>query len=132
MISIKPTPGEILRPVKMPESEFEQQQSKLCGMYEHSDTLQSVGFNGIATKILEIANVSPCPAGSNMLRLVNLLILFLNSNFCAFRFAGQTLTSTSLVLITLVSTGEIVNVTVNCEKIVIGQMLLNEIKRSVQ
>jgi hypothetical protein len=50
-------------------------------------------------------------------------------SFYVFRFAGQTLSSKSLVLVTIKTLeNEKANVSVNCEKMVIGSMLLNEIK----
>jgi hypothetical protein len=49
--------------------------------------------------------------------------------FHAFRFAGRTLSSKSLVLVTITMLeNDQANISVNCEKMVIGSMLLNEIK----
>ena len=46
-----------------------------------------------------------------------------------YRFAGQTLSSKSLVLVTVkLQESSQVTVSVNCEKMVIGSMLLNEIR----
>jgi AP-3 complex subunit beta len=49
--------------------------------------------------------------------------------FYVFRFAGQTLSSKSLVLVTIkMLENDQANISVNCEKMVIASMLLNEIK----
>lgn len=49
--------------------------------------------------------------------------------FYVSRFAGQTLSSKSLVLVTIkMLENDQANISVNCEKMVIGSMLLNEIK----
>jgi AP-3 complex subunit beta len=52
-----------------------------------------------------------------------------NCMLYVFRFAGQTLSSKSLVLVTIkMQENDQANISVNCEKMVIGSMLLNEIK----
>lgn len=58
-----------------------------------------------------------------------LLQWFGNYALHVFRFAGQTLSSKSLVLVTIkILENDQVSISVNCEKMVIGSMLLNEIK----
>lgn len=55
-------------------------------------------------------------------------------SFCFYRFSGQTMSSKSLVLLTVkvspTNTLE-ADVTLNCEKLVIGSMLLSEIKTAL-
>ncbi|KAK4872253.1 hypothetical protein RN001_016377 [Aquatica leii] len=114
-VCIKPSVGELLRPVTMPEDVFLTEQSKLRGMNEHSENISNLQWQKISQLIFQTANVAPCPS----------------ANDTVLRFAGQTLTSSSLVLITLTQKEQI-SVIVNCEKLVIGSMLLNELKTALK
>ncbi|KAG5899450.1 hypothetical protein JTB14_015303 [Gonioctena quinquepunctata] len=58
----------------------------------------------------EISNLGPCD----------------NSDSGYYRFAGQTMTSSSLILVTFHQREKSV-VTVNCENMVFGSVLLNEL-----
>lgn len=52
-------------------------------------------------------------------------------NFC--RFAAYTLASKSLVLVTIkIISNECLEICVNCEKMVIGSILLNELKSNLK
>lgn len=67
-VSVKPIVGELLRPVTIPEHIYEQEESKLRGMNEHSATVDGIELNNIAQKVLEIANLGICQSRDNCLR----------------------------------------------------------------
>lgn len=121
-VSLKSTVGELIRAVRITEPVFKEEQSRLRGMNEHSckiDTQSSIAT--IQHGIFETAN----------------LALIANNNTSDDRdillFSGQTMSSQSLVLVTVErNNANGLTVTVNCEKMVIGSMLLNEIKNSIK
>lgn len=121
-VSIKPSVGELVRSVTLPEPMFKEERNKLRGMSESSckATLR-VEFRDsrqLKSKIFEVANLASITHGES-----NDLLLF----------AGQTLGSKSLVLVSIAIQDETgVAVTVNCEKLVIGSILMNEIKDSIK
>uniref|UniRef100_A0A1A8FLW8 AP-3 complex subunit beta n=1 Tax=Nothobranchius korthausae TaxID=1143690 RepID=A0A1A8FLW8_9TELE len=115
-VSIQPPVGELMRPVFLTENEFKREQGQLMGMNELTEklTLDAKYRNehAIVQRVTTAAHLSRVPCGSD--------------NEC--RFAGRTVTSGSLVLVT-VATGEegVAQLTVNCEKMVIGTMLVKDI-----
>ncbi|KAJ9584754.1 hypothetical protein L9F63_020904, partial [Diploptera punctata] len=116
-LTIKPPIGELIRAVTMPEPLFITEQSKLRGMNEHSEVVTLPAYYSehkmISQHIYEACNVANIPSTDPK----------------TLRFAGQTLSSKSLVLVTVkLLDNEQVNISVNCEKMVIGSMLLNEIR----
>ncbi|XP_065165526.1 AP-3 complex subunit beta-1-like [Atheta coriaria] len=114
-ICIKADVGELLRPVVMAEEVFLRHQAKLKGMNEHCDVVPHHSAKTNKQTVCQTANLGVIEtADANILR-----------------FAGQTLTSSSLVLITAVIADEKVAITVNCEKMVIGSMLLNKLKQAL-
>lgn len=118
--TIKATVGEFIRAVLMNENVYREERSKLRGMNEHSvsiplnTTMSDVRL--LQQRIYECANVASVPSS-----LPNTL-----------HFAGQTLSSQSLVLITIEIGDEKATVMINCEKMVVGSMLLNEIKAALR
>ncbi|XP_056646948.1 AP-3 complex subunit beta-1 [Diorhabda sublineata] len=108
-VSLKPSIGELLRPVSMSSALFLQHQTKLRGMTEHSRPLIKC-VPDVEEKIKEFTNLGPCD----------------RSDPKAYRFAAQTLTSSSLILVS-VETGEAPTLTVNCENIVFGSVMLSEL-----
>lgn len=117
---IKATVGEFIRAVLMNENVYREERSKLRGMNEHSisiplnTTMSDIRL--LQQRIYEHANVASVPSSSpNTLH-----------------FAGQTLSSQSLVLITIEIGDVNATVMVNCEKMVVGSMLLNEIKAALR
>ncbi|CAN8027190.1 unnamed protein product [Ixodes persulcatus] len=116
-VALKPPVGEILQPVRISKTEFLAQQGKLRGMNESSCPLD-VEDGGKATKQIYAA--------------ANLLLLD-EAEPGVLRFAGQTLASASLVLVSIqLSDGACKgSLTVNCEKMVIGSMLLKELKEAL-
>ncbi|XP_012282049.1 AP-3 complex subunit beta-1 [Orussus abietinus] len=116
-VSISAPIGEIVRSVLLPESTFISEKAKLKGMNEHT---MKVAFSGnrkiISQKIFEAANVAVISSEDDIIR-----------------FAAHTLASKSLVLITVkILENNDLEVCVNCEKMVVGSMLLNELKSNLK
>uniref|UniRef100_A0A1A8QB24 AP-3 complex subunit beta n=2 Tax=Nothobranchius TaxID=28779 RepID=A0A1A8QB24_9TELE len=115
-VSIQPPVGELMRPVFLTENEFKREQGQLMGMNELTEKLildaKYRNEHAIVQRVTTAAHLSRVPCGLD--------------NEC--RFAGRTVTSGSLVLVT-VATGEegVAQLTVNCEKMVIGTMLVKDI-----
>ncbi|XP_026822007.1 AP-3 complex subunit beta-1 isoform X1 [Rhopalosiphum maidis] len=105
--------GELVQPLSMSEDDFVSEQVKLKGMNEHMAqvTLKNVNLE-IQKAVFEIFNVAR--------------VITEEQNI--FRFSGQTLSSNCLVLLTITKQESLATVCVNCEKMVIGSVLLNEIK----
>jgi len=118
--TIKATVGEFIRAVLMSENVYREERSKLRGMNEHSQTIPLNTTlsepRALQQRICEYANVASIPSS-----LPNTL-----------HFAGQTLSSQSLVLLTIEIVDGNATVMVNCEKMVVGSMLLNEIKAALR
>lgn len=116
LISIKPKMGELIKPIALTEDAFLNEQSKLKGMNEHSISIQLDKQQNIVQSILQVANLN--------------VILCSKEN--VYRFVGETLTSGSKVLVSVISipSESKINVIVNCEKIVVGSMLISEFKAS--
>lgn len=115
-ITFKAPIGELIRSVSMSESVFKTERAKLRGMTEHTASISLTNGNSdvgcLQQRIYETSNVKSILSGEE-----NVL-----------NFAGQTMSSKSLVLITVLINDTQATVTVNCDKIVVGSMLLNEIK----
>nr|XP_012153777.1 PREDICTED: AP-3 complex subunit beta-2 isoform X2 [Megachile rotundata] len=105
--------GEIIRAVLLPESMFTTERNKLKGMNEHVAKVEYSGnTKTLPKKVFEIANVA-----------------MVSNSDEEIRFAAHTLASKSLVLVTIKIMGNnMLEVCVNCEKMVIGAILLNELK----
>uniref|UniRef100_UPI003AADC5EE AP-3 complex subunit beta-2 isoform X2 n=1 Tax=Centroberyx gerrardi TaxID=166262 RepID=UPI003AADC5EE len=115
-VSIQPPVGELMTPVFMTENEFKKEQGQLMGMNEISEKLtlgdKCQNEHAIVQRVTAAANLSRVPCGSD--------------KEC--RFAGRTVTSGSLVLVTVATKEEgAAQLTVNCEKMVIGTMLVKDI-----
>ncbi|CAK6954450.1 AP-3 complex subunit beta-2 isoform X2 [Scomber scombrus] len=115
-VSIQPPVGELMKPVFLTENEFKKEQGQLMGMNEITEKLtldvKCRNEHTIVQKVTMAANLSRVPCGSD--------------NEC--RFAGRTATSGSLVLVTVGTKEEgAAQLTVNCEKMVIGTMLVKDI-----
>lgn len=121
-VSLRANIGEMIRSISITENVFRDEQSRLCGMNEHNASIpmnDTMTLSIIRGKIFDVANVAALSPTCN---LQNLL------------FAGQTMASQSLVLISIALNDDAskVDVTVNCEKMVVGSMLLNEIKAALK
>nr|XP_057930791.1 AP-3 complex subunit beta-2 isoform X9 [Doryrhamphus excisus] len=115
-VSIQPPIGELMKPVFMTENEFKKEQGQLMGMNEITEKLTLDGKcrneHTIVQRVTAAANLSRVPCGSD--------------KEC--RFAGRAVTSGSLVLVTVATKEEGgAQLTVNCEKMVIGTMLVKDI-----
>ncbi|XP_034391836.1 AP-3 complex subunit beta-2 isoform X4 [Cyclopterus lumpus] len=115
-VSIQPPVGELMRPVFLTENEFKKEQGQLMGMNELSEKLtldaECRNEHAIVQRVTAAANLSRVPCGSD--------------REC--RFAGRTVTSGSLVLATVATKEEAAaQLTVNCEKMVIGTMLVKDV-----
>ncbi|XP_021120531.1 AP-3 complex subunit beta-2 isoform X2 [Heterocephalus glaber] len=115
-VSIQPPVGELMAPVFMSENEFKKEQGKLTGMNEITEKLilpdTCWSDHIVVKKVTATANVGRVPCGTSD----------------EYRFAGRTLTSGSLVLLTLdTQPAGTAQVTVNSEKMVIGTMLVKDV-----
>ncbi|CAG9855394.1 unnamed protein product [Phyllotreta striolata] len=108
-VSLKPNLGELMRPVVMSTALFVQHQSKLRGMTEHVMPLPKCVAD-VEERIKESTNLGPCD----------------RSEPNCYRFAGQSLTSSNLVLVAI-EMGDSTSLSVHCENIVFGSVLLNEL-----
>uniref|UniRef100_A0A182JZH4 AP-3 complex subunit beta n=1 Tax=Anopheles christyi TaxID=43041 RepID=A0A182JZH4_9DIPT len=125
-VTLKAPLGEMVRSVAIAESTFESERAKLRGMTEHSCTLQlsdtlSPDDKSLHRAVFEASNVAHVAVDPK------------DDSCQQFLFAGQTMSSKSLVLVVLEqskpSDGKnSYSLTVNCEKLVVGSMLLNELK----
>uniref|UniRef100_A0A8C9PBD3 AP-3 complex subunit beta n=1 Tax=Spermophilus dauricus TaxID=99837 RepID=A0A8C9PBD3_SPEDA len=115
-VSIQPPVGELMAPVFMSENEFKKEQGKLTGMNEITEKLTLPDAcrsdHIVVQKVTATANLGRVPCGTSD----------------EYRFAGRTLTSGSLVLLTLdarpTGTAQLI---VNSEKMVIGTMLVKDV-----
>ncbi|KAK0131662.1 AP-3 complex subunit beta-2 [Merluccius polli] len=115
-VSIQPPVGELMIPSFMTENEFKKEQGQLMGMNEITEKVKLVerchNEHAIVQRVTAAANLSRVPCGSD--------------KEC--RFAGRTVTSGSLVLVTVATKEDgPCQLTVNCEKMVIGTMLVKDI-----
>ncbi|KAM4553410.1 AP-3 complex subunit beta-2 isoform 3-T3 [Fundulus diaphanus] len=115
-VSIQPPIGELMRPVFLTENEFKKEQGQLMGMNEIAEKLtldaKCRNEHAIVQRVTTAANLSRVPCGSD--------------KEC--RFAGRTVTSGSLVLVTVATREEgAAQLMVNCEKMLIGTMLVKDI-----
>ncbi|XP_044518646.1 AP-3 complex subunit beta-2 isoform X1 [Gracilinanus agilis] len=115
-VSIQPPVGELMAPVFMSENEFKKEQAKLTGMSEITEKLTLPDTCSedhiIVQRVTTTAHLGRIPCGAPE----------------EYRFAGRTLTSGSLVLLTLdARVGGAAQLTVNSEKMVIGTMLVKDV-----
>uniref|UniRef100_A0A224X613 AP-3 complex subunit beta n=1 Tax=Panstrongylus lignarius TaxID=156445 RepID=A0A224X613_9HEMI len=118
-ISLRAPVGELIRAVRISHSMFNEEQGKLKGMNEHRAKVNiKCDLKNINQAVCQQANFFFLP----------------NVEPDVYRFCGQTMSSKSLVLLTInISPTNALeaDVTVNCEKLVIGSMLLSEIKTAL-
>ncbi|KAJ3595874.1 hypothetical protein NHX12_002286 [Muraenolepis orangiensis] len=113
-VSIQPPVGELMTPSFMTENEFKKEQGQLMGMNEITEKvkLDERNEHAIVQRVTAAVNLSRVPCGSD--------------KEC--RFAGRTVSSGSLVLVTVATKEDGPSqLTVNCEKMVIGTMLVKDI-----
>ncbi|XP_035996390.1 AP-3 complex subunit beta-1 isoform X2 [Fundulus heteroclitus] len=119
-VSIQPAVGELLMPSTMTEPDFCNEQKKLMGMNETSASITMATANtskqNISKQVLSVANVGVVSSGQNDLQ----------------RFAGRTVSSGALVLVTLeLREASTALLTINTEKSVMASMLLRDLKQAL-
>ncbi|XP_055855932.1 AP-3 complex subunit beta-2 [Episyrphus balteatus] len=117
-ISLKTPIGELIRSVYTEEKYFREECQKLRGMNEHQCNVPcqyTDDQKSLKTKIFQKLNVASIKS----------------SDPDSMYFVGQTLSSKSLVLISFMLLPNDVKVLVNCEKMVIASMVLNEIRNAI-
>ncbi|ALC49274.1 rb [Drosophila busckii] len=122
-VQLKPPVGELVRAVQIGESCHREERAKLRGMNEHQCELR-----GIQRELLDMATLR-----QKVFECLNVAHTFSSPTGQLHCFAGQTLNSKSLVLLTLQwHTDEALTLVVNCDKMVIGSMVLNELRNALQ
>ncbi|XP_008295422.1 AP-3 complex subunit beta-1 [Stegastes partitus] len=119
-VSIQPAVGELLMPSSMTEQDFCKEQGKLQGMNETSATITMATANAsspaISKQVLSVANVGVVSSSQN--------------DFS--RFAGRTVSSGALVLVSLErKESSTALLTINTEKSVMASMLLRDLKQAL-
>ncbi|XP_038640191.1 AP-3 complex subunit beta-2 isoform X2 [Scyliorhinus canicula] len=119
-MSIQPPVGELIMPVFVTENTFKKEQGKLMGMNEIKEKLtlpeQFRSDQAIVQRVMSIANLGRVPCGLDN----------------EYRFAARTVSGGALVLVTLVTQdGGMAQLTINCEKMVIGTMLAKDIMQAL-
>ncbi|XP_012867310.1 PREDICTED: AP-3 complex subunit beta-2 [Dipodomys ordii] len=115
-VCIQPPVGELMAPVFMSENEFKKEQGKLMGMNEITEKLVLPDCcwsdHAVVQRVTATAHLGRVPCGTSE----------------EYRFAGRTLSSGSLVLLTLdARPAGAAQLTVNSEKMVIGTMLVKDV-----
>ncbi|XP_034649961.1 AP-3 complex subunit beta-2 [Drosophila subobscura] len=122
-VQLKPPVGELVRAVQIGESCHREERAKLRGMNEHQCELR-----GIQREMIDVAALK-----QKVFECINVAHTHSSPTAQLHCFAGQTLSSKSLVLLTLHwQTDEALTLLVNCEKMVIGSMVLNELRNALQ
>ncbi|KAH8386456.1 hypothetical protein KR093_000632 [Drosophila rubida] len=122
-VQLKPPVGELVRAVHIGESLHREERAKLRGMNEHQCELR-----GVQRELLDVAALK-----QKIYECINVAHTFSSTTGQLHCFAGQTLSSKSLVLLTLQwQTDDALTLLVNCEKMVIGSMVLNELRNALQ
>uniref|UniRef100_A0A8C2GJ17 AP-3 complex subunit beta n=1 Tax=Cyprinus carpio TaxID=7962 RepID=A0A8C2GJ17_CYPCA len=118
-VSIQPAVGELLLPITMSEADFTKEQGKLMGMNESSATItmkpENVSSQSVNRKVVSVANIGVIPSSQENI----------------YRFAGKTVSSGSLVLVSVALKDPDAVITINTEKTVIGSMLLRQFKTAL-
>nr|XP_019937827.1 PREDICTED: AP-3 complex subunit beta-1 [Paralichthys olivaceus] len=118
-VSIQPAVGELFMPSTMAEEDFCKEQGKLLGMNETSETITMATANTssqtISKHVLSVANVGVVSSSQNV-----------------HRFAGRTVSSGALVLVSLeMKESSCALLTINTEKSVMASMLLRDLKQAL-
>ena len=127
--------GELLQPNTITEKDFISRKSKTRLLTFHSvhqsynttflDKLGGMNENSALVKVSE----SPEQAIAKAIQLSSNVLQVSASELNVFYFAGKTAATSVDVLVTCKIVEEQVKVVVNCEKMVIGSMLLRDIKQ---
>ncbi|CAG5867695.1 unnamed protein product [Menidia menidia] len=119
-VSVQPAVGELLMPSAMTEPDFCREQGKLLGMNETSATITMATANAssqaVTKQVQSVANVGVVPCSQNGLH----------------RFAGQTVSSGALVLVSLeLKESSSALLTINTDKSIMASMLLRDLKQAL-
>ncbi|KAF3701773.1 AP-3 complex subunit beta-1 [Channa argus] len=118
-VSIQPAVGELLMPSTMTEQDFCKEQGKLLGMNETSATITMATANtssqAIRKQVLSVANVGVVSSSQNDFH----------------RFAGRTVSSGALVLVSLELKDSTALLTINTDKSIMASMLLQDLKQAL-
>ncbi|XP_071757812.1 AP-3 complex subunit beta-1 [Centroberyx gerrardi] len=119
-VSIQPAVGELLMPFTITEQDFCKEQGKLLGMNETSATITMAAENAssqaLSKQVLSVANVGVVSSGQNDFH----------------RFAGRTVSSGALVLVSLeLRESSTALLTINTDKSVMASMLLRDFKQAL-
>ncbi|XP_067279344.1 AP-3 complex subunit beta-1 [Pseudorasbora parva] len=118
-VSIQPAVGELLLPITMSEADFTKEQGKLVGMNESSATItmapENISSQSVNRNVVSAANLGVIPSSQENIH----------------RFAGKTVSSASLVLVSVALKDPDALITVNTEKTVIASMLLRQFKTAL-
>ncbi|XP_052400380.1 AP-3 complex subunit beta-2 isoform X3 [Carassius gibelio] len=126
--SIQPPVGELMTPAFLTENDFKKEQGKLMGMNEILEKLtlgeKCVNEHVIVERVTATANLSRVPCGSDK----ECSTPPPPPSVPVYRFAGKTVSSGCLVLVSVTTKeGGGAQLTVNCEKMVIGTMLVKDL-----
>uniref|UniRef100_A0A8C1T5U0 AP-3 complex subunit beta n=1 Tax=Cyprinus carpio TaxID=7962 RepID=A0A8C1T5U0_CYPCA len=118
-VSIQPAVGELLLPITMSEADFTKEQSKLVGMNESSATItmtpENVSSQSVNRKVVSVANLGVIPSSQENIH----------------RFAGKTVSSGCLVLVSVALKDPDAVITINTENTVMASMLLRQFKTAL-
>ncbi|XP_059397739.1 AP-3 complex subunit beta-1-like [Carassius carassius] len=118
-VSIQPGVGELLLPITMSEADFTKEQGKLVGMNESSATItmtpENLSSQSVNRKVVSVANIGVIPSSQENI----------------YRFAGKTVSSGSLVLVSVALKDPDAVITINTEKTVMSSMLLRQFKTAL-
>lgn len=118
-VSIQPAVGELLLPITMSEADFTKEQGKLMGMNESSATItmtpENVSSQSVNRKVVSVVNLGVIPSSQEIIH----------------RFAGKTVSSGCMVLVSVALNDPDAVITINTEKTVIGSMLLRQFKTAL-
>ncbi|XP_052393222.1 AP-3 complex subunit beta-1 [Carassius gibelio] len=118
-VSIQPAVGELLLPITMSEADFTKEQGKLVGMNESSATItmtpENLSSQSVNRKVVSVANIGVIPSSQENI----------------YRFAGKTVSSGSLVLVSVALKDPDTVITINTEKTVMSSMLLRQFKTAL-
>ena len=126
-VSLTPRMGELVRAVAISGNDFEQRASKLRGMNEVEVALVNVPSAtsdeaSVKKRIYEAANVLQVPNVNDE-----------DEDELLLRFAGLTLATKSHLLLTVkIASDGNGRIVVNCEKIVVGNMMAKEMKKALE
>ncbi|XP_052443688.1 AP-3 complex subunit beta-1 isoform X1 [Carassius gibelio] len=118
-VSIQPAVGELLLPITVSEADFSKEQGKLLGMNESSATItmtpENVSSQSVNRKVVSVANLGVIPSSQENIH----------------RFAGKTVSSGCLVLVSVALKDPDAVITINTERTVMGSMLLRQLKTAL-